>query len=180
MKRTQFADQPCGVARSINIVGELWSFMIVRNVFLGVRRFEGLRENLGISRKVLSERLDLLVRHGILERRRYQDRPPRHEYRLTPMGVDLFPVLIALARWGNRWLAREQGAPIEYVHRKCGQVTQARVVCNTCGEDIGAHNVRPMLGPGGEPRYVEAIEQAAGGREIFLRGLDQALVRARR
>jgi len=169
MKRTQFADQPCGVARAMDIVGELWAFMIIRNVFLGVRRFEGLRANLAISRKVLSERLELLVERGILERRPYQDRPPRHEYRLTPMGVDLFPVLMALARWGNRWLAGAAGAPIEFVHRKCGQVTSARVVCSHCGEDLGAHNVQPQLGPGGVRGYVEAIEQAGGGRAVFLR-----------
>jgi len=169
MKRTQFADQPCGVARAMDIVGELWAFMIIRNVFLGVRRFEGLRANLAISRKVLSERLELLVERGILERRQYQDRPPRHEYRLTPMGVDLFPVLMALARWGNRWLAGAAGPPIEFVHRKCGQVTTARVVCNGCGDDLGAHNVQPKLGPGGEISYVEAIESAGGGRPVFLR-----------
>lgn len=169
MKRTQLSGQPCGVARTLDIVGELWSFMIIRNVFLGVRRFEGLRENLGISRKVLSERLELLVRRGILERRAYQERPLRHEYRLTPMGVDLFPVLIALARWGNRWLADPGGPPIEYVHRRCGQATQGRVVCNHCGEDLGAHNVRPQLGAAGDPVYVEAIEKAGGGRPVFLR-----------
>jgi DNA-binding HxlR family transcriptional regulator len=169
MKRTQFAGQPCAVARTMDIVGELWAFMIIRNVFLGVRRFEGLRANLGISRKVLAERLELLVERGILERRPYHDRPPRHEYRLTPMGVDLFPVLMALARWGNRWLTGERGAPIEFVHRKCGHVTQARVVCNVCGEDLGAHNVQPRLGAGGELAYVEAIEQAGGGKRIFLR-----------
>ncbi len=169
MKRTQFADQPCSVARAMDIVGELWAFMIIRNVFLGVRRFEGLRANLAISRKVLTERLELLVARGILERRAYQDRPPRHEYRLTPMGVDLFPVLMALARWGDRWLDEGSGAPIEFVHRKCGQATTARVVCAHCGEDIGAHNVQPRLGPGGELRYAEAIEQAAGGRPVFLR-----------
>ena len=169
MKRTQFADQPCGVARAMDIVGELWAFMIIRNVFLGVRRFEGMRANLAISRKVLSERLELLVERGILERRQYQERPARFEYRLTPMGVDLFPVLMALARWGNRWLAGDSGAPIEFVHRKCGQVTSARVVCSHCGEDLGAHNVQPKLGPGGELGYVEAIESAGGGRPVFLR-----------
>ncbi len=169
MKRTQFADQPCSVARAMDIVGELWAFMIIRNVFLGVRRFEGLRANLAISRKVLTERLELLVARGILDRRQYQDRPPRHEYRLTPMGVDLFPVLMALARWGDRWLDGGTGAPIEFVHRKCGRATTARVVCAHCGEDIGAHNVQPRLGPGGEMRYAEAIEQAAGGRAVFLR-----------
>jgi len=169
MKRTQFADQPCSVARAMDIVGELWAFMIIRNVFLGVRRFEGLRANLAISRKVLTDRLELLVARGILDRRQYQDRPPRHEYRLTPMGVDLFPVLMALARWGDRWLDAGAGAPIEFVHRKCGQATTARVVCAHCGEDIGAHNVQPRLGPGGQMPYAEAIEQAAGGRQVFLR-----------
>lgn len=169
MKRTQFSDQPCGVARTMDIVGELWAFLIIRNVFLGVRRYEGLRANLRISRKVLAERLELLVARGILERRPYQERPPRHEYRLTPMGVDLFPVLMALARWGDRWLAGAQGAPIEYVHRRCGRVTQARVVCDACGEDLGAHNVRPQIGPAGDVDYVEAIERAAGGRAVFLR-----------
>ena len=169
MKRTQFADQPCSVARAMDIVGELWAFMIIRNVVLGVRRFEGLPANLAISRKVLTERLELLVARGILERRQYQDRPARHEYRLTPMGVDLFPVLMALARWGARWLAGGTGAPIEFVHRKCGQATTARVVCAHCGEDIGAHNVQPLLGPGGELRYVEATEDAGGGRAVFLR-----------
>lgn len=169
MKRTQFADQPCGVARAMDIVGELWAFMIIRDVFLGVRRFEGLRANLQISRKVLTERLELLVERGILERRQYQERPARHEYRLTPMGVDLFPVLIALSRWGNRWLAGAAGAPIEFVHRKCGHVTHARVVCDGCGEDLGAHNVQPMIGSGGELAYCEDIEQAGGGRPVFLR-----------
>ncbi|MCI0749404.1 MAG: helix-turn-helix transcriptional regulator [Nevskiales bacterium] len=167
MKRTQLSGQPCAVARAMDIVGELWSFMIIRNVFLGVRRFEGLRKNLGISRKVLSERLALLVARGVLERRRYQDAPPRDEYRLTPMGVDLFPVLMALARWGNRWLVDEKGPPIQYVH-KCGQTTPGRLICTGCGEELGAHNVRALLGPGGEEAYVEAIERAAG-RGVFLR-----------
>jgi hypothetical protein len=81
----------------------------------------------------------------------------------------LFPVLIALARWGNRWLAGPAGAPIDFVHRRCGHVTHARVVCDGCGEDLGAHNVQPMLGSGGQLAYVEAIEQAGGGRPVFLK-----------
>lgn len=169
MKRTPHSGQPCGVARAMDVVGELWAFLIIRNVFLGVRRFGGLRQNLRISRKVLTERLELLVRRGILERRLYQQRPPRHEYRLTPMGVDLFPVLMALSRWGDRWLAGPDGAPIEYLHRRCGKVTQPRVVCGDCGEDLGAHNVQPSLGPGGDPAYLDAIEEHGGGRKVFIR-----------
>ncbi|HUS23808.1 MAG TPA: helix-turn-helix domain-containing protein [Candidatus Binatia bacterium] len=163
-----FHAQPCGVARTMDVVGEYWNCMLIRNVFLGVRRFEGLRANLGISRKVLAQRLDTLVQHGIVERRAYQDRPLRHEYRLTPMGVDLFPVLMALARWGNRWRAGGSGAAIEYEH-KCGRVTPGRLVCTHCGDDLGAHNVRPRLPPAADAAYAASIE-ASAGRRVFLRG----------
>ena len=167
MQRTRFEELPCSIARTLDSVGEWWSFLILRNVFYGIRRFEPLRSTLKISRKILTDRLDTLVARGVLERRRYQDRPPRDEYRLTPMGVDLFPVLMALTRWGDRWLAAGRGPPTQFRHTKCGQLTQARVVC-ACGEELGAHNVRPVLGPGADPQYAQALEQGAG-REVFLR-----------
>lgn len=165
MQRTHFADQPCSLARALDAVGEWWSFLILRNIFYGIRRFDALRTSLGISRKVLAERLQTLVDRGILERREYQSRPPRSEYRLTPMGVDLFPVLMALQRWGDRWLAGSDGAPLHFRHTRCGQLSQVRVVCG-CGEELGAHNVRPVLGPAADARYTERIESSAG-RRVF-------------
>jgi DNA-binding HxlR family transcriptional regulator len=168
MQRTPFEHLPCSIARTLDVVGEWWSLLIVRNVFYGVRRFEPLRASLNISRKVLSQRLETLVRRGILEPRPYQARPPRHEYRLTPMGVDLFPVLMALSRWGDRWLSAGNSPPTLFRHSKCGRVTQARVVCGGCGEELGAHNLRPVLGPGGDEQYVRSIERAAG-RHVFQR-----------
>lgn len=168
MQRTPFENLPCSIARTLDAVGEWWSLLILRNVFYGIRRFEPLRASLNISRKVLSQRLETLVSRGILEPRPYQTRPPRYEYRLTPMGVDLFPVLMALARWGDRWLAGNQSAPTLFRHSKCGSVKRARVVCGDCGEELGAHNVRPVLGPGSEAEYARAIERAAG-REVFQR-----------
>lgn len=165
MQRTRFADQPCSLARSLDAVGEPWSFLILRNVFYGIRRFDPLRRSLGISRKVLAERLGTLVERGILERREYQNRPPRSEYRLTPMGVDLFPVLMTLSRWGDRWLAGPAGTPLHFRHRRCGQLSPARVVC-ACGEELGAHNVQPVRGPGAEVEFTQAIESGAG-RQVF-------------
>lgn len=169
MQRTRFTDLPCSVARTLDAVGEWWSFLILRNVFYGIRRFEPLRSTLKISRKILADRLHTLVARGILERRRYQDRPPRDEYRLTPMGVDLFPVLMALTRWGDRWLVSRQGPPTQFLHSKCGQLTQARLVC-ACGEELGAHNVRLVIGPGADEQYTAAIENAAGRRVFAARG----------
>ena len=168
MKRTSFKDMPCSIARTMDAVGEWWSFLILRDVFYGIRRFEPLRRNLDISRKVLADRLGALVRAGVLERRLYQQRPPRHEYRLTPRGFDLFPILMALTRWGDRWLAHDMGRPVELVHARCGQVTVPTVVCSECGEELGAHNVRPKAGPGLPSAQAKAYEHAAG-RSIFLR-----------
>ena len=165
MQRTRFEELPCSIARTLDSVGEWWSFLILRNVFYGIRRFEPLRSTLKISRKILTDRLDTLVARGVLERRRYQDRPPRDEYRLTPMGVDLFPVLMALTRWGDRWLAAGRGPPTQFLHSKCGQLSQVRLVC-ACGEELGAHNVRPVLGPGADKHYTAELEKAAG-RQVF-------------
>lgn len=165
MQRTRFADQPCSLARALDAVGEWWSFLILRNVFYGIRRFDPLRRSLGISRKVLAGRLETLVARGILERREYQSRPPRSEYRLTPMGVDLFPVLMALSRWGDRWLDGGEGAPLQFRHSRCGRLSQARVVCS-CGEELGAHNVRPVLGPAADSAFTARIETSAG-RRVF-------------
>lgn len=165
MQRTRLGTQPCSLARSLDAVGEWWSFLILRNVFYGIRRFEPLRLSLGISRKVLAARLDTLVTHEILERREYQARPPRSEYRLTPAGVDLFPVLMALSRWGDRWLSGDKGAPLNFRHSRCGELAQARVVC-ACGDELGAHNVRPVIGPGAESAFTSRIESAAG-RRVF-------------
>lgn len=166
MQRTSLKHQPCSIARTLDAVGEWWSLLILRNVFLGIRRFDALRGQLGISRKVLTARLNALVRAGILERRPYQDAPRRHEYRLTPMGVDLFPILMALSRWGDRWLAGDDGAPLEFVHTRCGRAA-ATLRCAHCGDELGAHNVRPRPGPGAPPGYAEALEKRAG-RAIFL------------
>ncbi len=138
----------CTLARTLEAVGEWWTLMVLRDCFLGIRRFDDFRRRLGISRNVLSERLDKLVAEGILERRPYQDHPVRHEYRLTDKGRDLWPVIVTLRQWGDKWLAGEGQEPALMVHEACGQPTTAVLTCDRCGEAMTARSVRIAPGPG--------------------------------
>jgi DNA-binding HxlR family transcriptional regulator len=138
MQRTSFADMPCSIARTLDVVGEWWTLLIIRDVFNGVRRFDDLLQHLGISRNILTDRLNALVDKAVLKRVRYQERPARYEYRLTEKGLDLLPVLLLLMRWGDKWLAGEQGAPVTVIHRDCGRETVPAVVCSECGQPLTA------------------------------------------
>jgi len=148
MQRTDFAGMACSIARTLAVAGEPWSPLILRDVWLGIRRFEGLQRDLGISRKVLAERLRWLVDQGVLERRAYEQRPPRHEYVLTPKGLELCDVLMAIAAWGDRWTAGEAGPPALLRHTVCGQITHAEIRCARCGEPLHAQDVVLEPGPG--------------------------------
>ncbi len=116
--------------------------LVVREAFNGVRRFDDFQARLGIARNVLATRLQGLVDHGILERRLYQERPERHEYRLTEKGRDLYPVLISMLRWGDRWEADSDGPPVRLVHLPCGHEPDPALVCTSCGEKLTAREVR--------------------------------------
>ena len=139
----------CSVAQCLEVVGEWWTMLIVRDAFLGIRRFDDFQSRTGIARNVLAARLEHLVDNGVLERRQYQDRPPRHEYVLTEKGRDLWQVLTAMREWGDRWAAPE-GPPVELVHRACDHVTHTAVVCDHCGEPLDARSVRAVPGPGAQ------------------------------
>jgi DNA-binding HxlR family transcriptional regulator len=139
--------QVCSVARSLSIVGERWTMLIIRDAFLGTRRFDQFQSNLGITRHRLSERLGKLVDQGVLVKVPYHDRPVRYEYRLTRKGLGLYPVLMSLARWGDDWMDKGQGAPLEYVHQKCGQLIRPQLTCSECGDQLRPEEVKPRLGP---------------------------------
>ena len=141
MRRTSFAEMECSVARTLEVVGEWWTMLVIREAFSGVRRFDDFQGRLGIARNVLAARLQSLVDHGVLERRQYQDRPPRCEYRLTEKGLDLYPVLIAMLTWGDTWTAGEAGPPLKLTH-ECGHDPNAILVCSHCGEKLDARQVR--------------------------------------
>lgn len=137
----------CSVAQCLEVVGEWWSMLIVRDASLGVSRFDEFQERLGISRNVLQQRLTHLVEHGILERVPYQEHPPRHDYRLTEKGRDLWPVLAAMRQWGDRWAAPD-GPPLEIEHRACGHLTHVEHRCAQCGEQLELRQLRAVEGPG--------------------------------
>lgn len=152
MKKVSFAEMRCSLARSLEVMGDWWSPLIVRDVFLGVTRFDDLAEDLGISRNLLTQRLKHLVEGGVLHRHAYQSRPTRHEYRLTEAGRDLVPVILALTAWGDRWVQPKEGQPILFIHRGCDSPLVAEVTCATCGEPVNASDVDALPGPSGAAR----------------------------
>src|ERR1700754_3543610 len=136
------------VGRALELVGERWTLLILREAFFGVRRFGQLARNLNIPRPTLSPRLRMLVDAGLLERVLYSRDPERHEYRLTDAGRDLFGAIVVLMRWGDEHLPNPGGPPIVLRHNTCGESIDPRLICGHCGDDITARNVTPERGPG--------------------------------
>jgi DNA-binding HxlR family transcriptional regulator len=137
----------CSIARTLDVIGEPWSPLILRDVWAGFRRFDQIQADLGISRKVLTERLHHLVERGVLERRPY-DRRPRYEYFLTERGAELVEMLMVMAGWGDKWLAGEAGPPVVYRHHGCGEISGAGLRCTHCGAPMHAGDVDLLPGPG--------------------------------
>ena len=148
MRHTSFEDHTCPIARSLERVGEWWSILILRDALHGLTRFDEFQKSLGIAPNMLTRRLNALVESGLLERRRYSEHPERFEYGLTDAGRDLFPVVVSLLQWGDRWTAGEAGPPLLLVHEPCGHPGEAILACARCGEEITLGNVRPEPGPG--------------------------------
>jgi DNA-binding HxlR family transcriptional regulator len=139
--------QVCSVARTLEAIGDRWTMLVIREAFFGTRRFDDYQRKLGVARNVLADRLARLVDEGILTRRRYQERPERFEYSLTKKGIDLWPVLVSLTKWGDRHAA-PNGPPILILHRGCGGEVNARFVCEKCGEPVDARSAEARPGPG--------------------------------
>lgn len=147
MQRTSFADMACSIARTLDVAGEPWSPLILRDVYVGITRFDDIQRDLGISRKVLTERLNHLVGQGVLERHPY-DKRPRYEYRLTAKGTELVDLLMVMVRWGDKWLAGEAGPPVLYRHRACGEIGSVDLRCTHCEQPMHAGDVDLLPGPG--------------------------------
>ena len=156
MKRTSFAKWPCSIARTVDLVGDGWTPMVLREAFYGTTRFDDFERVLGIGRNVLSQRLGRLLDEGLLERQAYQQNPPRYDYVLTDKGRELFPVLAAMMAWGDRWLAPSDGPPVLLRHTPCGHDAHAEVVCSECHEPLELADVAPHLGPGFPDRLRES------------------------
>jgi DNA-binding HxlR family transcriptional regulator len=148
MRKASFADMNCSIAQSLEIVGEWWTLLILRDCFLGIRRFDDFVERLGISRNVLTTRLDTLVDAGVLDRRPYDDARGRYDYLLTDKGRALWPVMTALRQWGDEFILGAGNEPILLEHRGHGHHTTVQMTCDVCGESLDAHSVRAVPGPG--------------------------------
>jgi DNA-binding HxlR family transcriptional regulator len=148
--RFRYSAANCSIARTLDVVGEKWTLLVLREAFYGVRRFGDFHAALGCARNLLAARLKTLVAQGLLDRVAYQDvrGRGRHEYSLTDKGRDLFPVVVALMQWGDRWSADDSGPAVQLLHRDCGEPVSAELTCGAGHSALGARDVAPVPGPG--------------------------------
>jgi DNA-binding HxlR family transcriptional regulator len=151
MRWRELGEERCSVARTIAVIGDRWTLLILRDCFFQVRRFDIFEERLGITRHVLADRLKKLVTHGVLKKVPYQQNPARYEYRLTQAGLDMYPLLTCLRHWGDRYAAGRSGPPLLFRHRDCGHVFDPVVTCSGCGMPVDPRAVAVLQGPGAKP-----------------------------
>lgn len=147
MRVSQIGRMKCPVARTLSIVGDPWTLLILRELFLRSRRFEEFQGYTGMAPYLLASRLKQLTKDGILERRAYQERPRRYQYRLTDKGLDLYPVVVAMSQWGSRWMSDASGPPLKLLHTHCGAHSTPGLVCSECGEPVAARDMRAEIQP---------------------------------
>jgi DNA-binding HxlR family transcriptional regulator len=149
MLGNEYEGQICSIARSLELVGERWTLLVVREIFHGRRKFSEMQRSLGVARNVLTARLQRMVDEDIIERRPYSERPERNEYFLTEKGLDLWPVMIALMRWGDKYEQQPEGRPSIVVHKgECGGEIDDRRICTKCGQKLEVRDARAIEGPG--------------------------------
>ena len=156
MRWRQLNRETCSIARTVGVIGDRWTLLILRDCFLRVRRFEAFQESLGITRHLLADRLRKLVKAGVLRKQAYDDSGRRFEYRLTEKGLDLYPVLMALVHWGDVHLEGKRGRPLLHKHRNCGHDFDPISVCSHCRGELDARSVAVYPGPGAKPRSKRA------------------------
>jgi DNA-binding HxlR family transcriptional regulator len=144
---SEFPREACSVASTLSVIGERWTMHVLRECFMGVRRFEDFRRNIGVARNILSDRLNTLVAEGILRRELYSEHPPRYEYRLTRKGIDLYGILVELMKWGDRWSPSADGPAVVLRHKGCGAVIEPEHACPHCRETLHAWDLEALPGP---------------------------------
>ncbi len=140
--------QSCSIARSAAIFGDRWTLLILREIFMRIRRFSDLQKTLGITKHRLSDRLNRLLEAGILYKELYDEAHKRFEYKLTEKGLELYPILIAIVQWGDKWESDDDGVPMEYIHKDCGKLALPKLCCTECDGEIHARNTVAKPGPG--------------------------------
>lgn len=148
MRWNELGEEACSMARAISVIGDRWTLLILRDCFLRIRRFEDFQERLGITRPILADRLKTLVDAFVLTKVPYQQHPLRYEYRLTPKGLDLYPVVLAIVHWGDVHMGDRRGRPLLHRHDRCGKDFDPLLVCSECGEPVLPRQVHVHPGPG--------------------------------
>jgi DNA-binding HxlR family transcriptional regulator len=175
MRWQQIDTMTCSVARTLSVVGDRWTLLIIRDVFLGIRRFDAIQQDLQLTTHRLSDRLRKLVRDGILRRAAYEKRPPRFEYRLTEKGFDLYPLIVTMVEWGDRWMAGRAGVPVELVHRPCGHKIKPELICPCCKSKIDARDMSALPGPARKGRAIPG-DDARPQRQKIARTTEKRLI----
>jgi len=178
MQWHELADQPCSVARTLSVIGDRWTLLILRECFLKVRRFDDFQERLGIGRPILTDRLNKLVDAFVLTKVAYQNNPTRYEYRLTPKGLDLYPVVMSIVHWGDVHMVDKRGGPLLHRHMDCGQVFDPVMVCSECGELLDPRQVHVERGPGAKSPNHLPMADGARTRTIPKAGTTRPKVKA--
>ena len=150
MRWEDLGGEKCSIARTVSVIGDRWTLMVLRDCFLGVRRFDVFQARLGITRHILADRLKKLVAAEVLTKVLYESRPARYEYRLTARGLALYPVLMGLVHWGDEFLVGDAGRPLLHRHLACGCDFDPVMTCSACGEAVTARQVQVRPGPGAD------------------------------
>ena len=161
MKWKSLEDEQCSVARTVAVIGDRWTLLVLRDCFLRVRRFEDFQARLEVTRHVLADRLRKLVHRGVLRRVLYQSRPRRYEYILTQKGLDLYPIIMAIVHWGDVHMIDERGRPLLHEHKLCGKAFDPVMTCSECGEPLSPKQVHVHAGPGGKQNDLTSRNTAA-------------------
>jgi DNA-binding HxlR family transcriptional regulator len=174
MKRTALSHHPCSIARTLDIVGEWWTPLILRDVAYGIRRFGEIQADLGISANILTDRLEALRSQGLLDARTYQERPLRQEYHLTEKGAELIPALLALMQWGDRWTWPDGKGPVRVIHEECGHEVRVEIGCPHCEHEVALGELRakprdalPPSPAGGEESPGVRQPGSISGRRLY-------------
>ena len=175
MQWSELEDQACSVARTISVIGDRWTILILRDCFLRVRRFDDFQARLGIGRPILADRLNKLVDAFVLTKVAYQTNPMRYEYRLTPKGLDLYPVVMSIVHWGDIHMSGKKGRPLLHHHTTCDHQFDPLMVCSECREALDPRAVRTSLGPGARHPQHLPMDLAAGVRRGVAKEKTQAV-----
>src|SRR5262245_18946596 len=165
MKWDSLEEEQCSVARTLAVIGDRWSLLILRDCFLRVRRFEAFQAKLGITRHLLADRLKKLVRFGVLRRTPYQSSPKRYQYILTQKGLELYPIVMGIVHWGDVHMVDERGRPVLHQHKMCGKFFDPVMTCSECGKPLNAREVHAHPGPGARSPAARDTEKAAASKD---------------